>query len=236
MNRDDKISDDRGQAIATSEAPTDAEYEALVAAEGSIPSRVAMAVATLVALLLVGFWVYAFIRGPGVPHQDELVSIEERERWVDYAAEPIAFRADPNIADAPVDDRTAIEFMVFAEQRCRQMILDIDALPGARTVDTFDQRADLVDAGTNIIETTIDDIEAFPTPTNASDAKISRAWIEDYRVLIDDRRGHANRLRDDDDGPLELSASRVESVRVTRLLTTFSEVNSMYACVPPGDV
>jgi len=148
----------------------------------------------------------------------------------------IAFRDDTNIADAPVDDRSAIQFMVFAELRCAQMLRDLAEVPRAQTATTFAERADITDQGTDIVEATIDDIDATADPTETNDAAISNAWIEDYRVLIADRRNHAERVRGGYDGPLELSASRAEGVRVTRLLRTFAEVNSMYSCVPPDDV
>ena len=87
-----------------------------------------------------------------------------------------------------------------------------------------------------MVEAAIDDIAASARPTESNDAAISQAWLEDYGVLIEDRRNHADRVRDGYDGPLELRASQAEAVRVTRLLRTFAEVNSMYSCVPPDDV
>lgn len=214
----------------------DAEFEAMTAAEGSIPSRTGMVIATVVALLLIGFWAWAFFRGPGVPHRDEMVSIEEREKWADYSTDPVTFRADPDIAEASIDDRTAIEFMVNAENLCRQMIVDIADLPSARSTETFAARADAIDDGTDIIKRTLADIGAFPRPSAGEDASISQAWLDDYGIFVDNRRAYADRLRSGDDGPITLSASSSEAVRVTTLLTTFAEVNSMYACIPPGDV
>lgn len=214
----------------------DAEFEAMAAAEGSIPSRTGLIIATVVALALIGFWVYAFVRGPGVPHRDEMVSIEQREKWADYSVDPVVIRTDPNIADAPIDDRTAVEFMVNAENLCRQMLADIAALPSARSSETFEARAAVLDNGTDIIEQTMADIGSFPRPSASNDAMISQAWLDDYAVFVENRRGYADRLRAGDDGPITLSASASEAVRVTTLLTTFAEVNSMYACIPPGDV
>lgn len=185
---------------------------------------------------MVGFWVWAFLRGPGVPHQDELVSIELREQYVDYAAEPIRYRSSPSLDEASAEDRSAIEFMVQAELLCADMVSDLDELPNALTAETFDERADLVDEGTDLLLATIDHIGSVPLPTEENDRMITEAWLADLRIYEQDRRAFTAQLRSGDDGPFVLSASASTDRRVTTLLTSFAEVNSMYSCVPPGDV
>lgn len=199
-------------------------------------SRIGLVLAILVGVAMIAFWTWAFIRGIGVPHQDELVSIELREEYVDYAAEPIQFRSNPPLSAAAPEDQSAIRFMVEGELICADMVKRLDTLPNALSVETFDERAELLDEGTDILLDTIVQLEALDRPTETNDASITADWLTDYRIYEEDRRAFANQLRSGDDGPFVIRASSTADRRVTTLLTSFAEVNSMYSCVPPGDV
>ena len=195
-----------------------------------------MVLATVVAACIVGFWVWAFVRGPGVPHRDELATIEERERYVDYAADPIQFRGEPSIDQASPELASAITFMLGAELRCAEMLRDFSDLPLAQSVVSLDERAALLDQGTDLLDGTLADLAALPQPTEINGAEGVTAWLADFAVYSADRRAYSDRLRTGDDGPFELSASLTNGERVTTLLTNFAEVNSMYSCLPPEDL
>mgnify|MGYP003348016988 CR=1 FL=1 len=66
------------------------------------------------------------------------------------------------------------------------------------TPEQMQQRADIVDRATDILETMLDDIMAIPVD-NDRDRQLLDVFDENYRIVIDDRRRYTASLRAGDD-------------------------------------
>jgi hypothetical protein len=126
---------------------------------------------------------------------------------------------------------------------CEQATLDrlqlVDTSQGFITEPTIDQmrqRADLVDRATNVLEQMVDDITAIPVD-NDRDREILAVFEENYRLVIDDRRRYAQRLRSGDASPFNETV--VAGGPVSNVVTDFTagvKGNAVQACSPPYDL
>lgn len=170
--------------------------------------------------LMAIFWTWAFIRGTGVPHPDEL-DLPRSESAADIAA-------------ASPDQRAALTFLNTSEAICAAAQADIATLPLAITAESFDARADVVDEATGRLARMVDDLMQVDKPTEANEHMITTEWLGDYDRFLGDRREYAATLRTGIDPPFLISAR--DGRRITDYIVNFAEVNRMYSCVPPGDV
>lgn len=95
------------------------------------------------------------------------------------------------------------------------------------------QRADVVDAATDILEAELDDVFAV-LPATERDQLLVNEYRGFFDILIADRRAYTARLRAFDIQPY--GETMVDGGPVTNLLVDFTTVNEMKACAPPGEL
>lgn len=145
--------------------------------------------------------------------------------WI-WAFSPFPDRGNPD----RMSDRA---FATAAETVCAGARARIDALPPANEVMSSNERASLVDDGTTVVRTMIDDLRALEV-AEPDEAEWVSAWLDDYATYAADRDRFAERLRAGDDRAPEFTIRGAEGVHV--LVDGFARVNDMDSCVTPGDV
>ena len=96
------------------------------------------------------------------------------------------------------------------------------------------ERADIVDRATDIIERMLDDVVAV-TPTDEKGRAIVPQWEAEYRDYLGGRRDYADQLRaSGENRPFYEPA--VDGIPVSERLETFAGDNEMPACAPPRDL
>jgi len=132
------------------------------------------------------------------------------------------------------DEMTDTTFAAAADPICARAQADISTIPTGASAESFDERADQIDAASDRLVSMIDELATVPRPPDAEESRIVGEWLIDYDRFVGDRRNYADQLRSGDDGPITLSAR--DGRRITNYIVTFAEVNNMFSCVPPGDV
>jgi hypothetical protein len=129
-----------------------------------------------------------------------------------------------------LEDRAWVE---RTEATCATTVARIDELPAASESEDHVERAAVVARANDELDRMLDRIAADP-PKPAADREVVEPWLADWRTYLGDRRDYAERLREDPDARLlvdEKFGDQIETV-----ITTFTEVNRMISCAPPGDV
>lgn len=121
-----------------------------------------------------------------------------------------------------------------AEAVCVEHQTAIAELPSAASVDTPEQRAELVSQGTAMLEEMLAGLHALGLPSDPKGAETAPHWLDDYELYLQDRRDWTEVLRQGDDPPFTISGN-AQGVRVTDLLETYAEVNAMPSCSPSPD-
>ena len=134
-----------------------------------------------------------------------------------------------------IEDR---DWSARAQQICLDADTARDALADYRRLDSggaelIRERADIIDAATDIMDDMVDDIDAV-APTDDKGAAIVPMWIDEYRTYIGDRRRYANELRTTGEN-LPFYETMAE-VPISERLATFAADNDMAACAPPFDL
>ena len=181
-------------------APT---REAPGRSRGSTVAKIGLSV---VVVLLVVMWVYAFAFAPREP----IYAIEDRE-WLDRAA------AICDEGDARRTELTDVSEGYIADPTPEQAA----------------RRADIVEQATDIMEDEVDQIVAVQ-PASEEDRRTVAEWEGFYRTLIEDRRAYVGRLRAYDLTPY--SETLLEGGPVTNVLVDFANVNRIEACAPPSEL
>lgn len=121
-----------------------------------------------------------------------------------------------------------------ADEICAGYADRIAELPSAHSTPTAEERADVIDRATAEIEAMLEEIEALAPTGDSRDARITAAWLDDYRVWVADRYRFADALRDDPGARFLVTekAGRYINAPVDR----FARVNEMEACMTFGDV
>ena len=126
------------------------------------------------------------------------------------------------------------EWAARAEATCAAARDRLDGLPPARDAATAEDRARIVDRGTDELTSMVDAL-ADDLPADDGDAANVRRWLADYRRYLDARRDYAARLRRDPDAQL-LYPERFGDP-LDRVLDVFAEdVNEIDSCGTPGDI
>ena len=95
------------------------------------------------------------------------------------------------------------------------------------------QRADIVDASTDILEDMLTEVVAVE-PNDEKGQEIVPLWADDYRTYLQDRRNFADRLRETGEN---LSFYETEvGIPISERIETFAGDNEMPACAPPRDL
>jgi hypothetical protein len=96
------------------------------------------------------------------------------------------------------------------------------------------ERADIVDAATDIIEQMLDDVVAQP-PSDAKGLGLIPLWEADYRTYLGDRRAFSESLRETGDNT-PFYETETGGIPISEKLETFAADNHMPSCAPPRDL
>jgi hypothetical protein len=171
-----------------------------------LSSIIARTVVTIVVLMLIAMWVYAF----------------------GFASKHSPYRID--------DDawRARAQGICEKYEAERLGLVDMDAGYIAEpTNEQMLQRADVVDAATDILVAELDEVFAVLPPSDRDQA-LAAEYRGYYEKLIADRRVYTARLREFDNQPY--FETMVDGGPVTNVLNDFAIVNEMRACTPPGEL
>lgn len=136
---------------------------------------------------------------------------------------------------AKVDDEA---WTIRAEQICRTANIERDELADLRRIDevgegALDQRADLIDRATDIIEQMVVDVTA-EWPMDPTDVALIDTWAGYYRQWIADRRVYTDVLRRGDNPPF--AESMVDGSPISEYINDFTVANRMKPCSAPTDL
>jgi hypothetical protein len=136
---------------------------------------------------------------------------------------------------AKVDDQA---WSVRAEQICRAANVERDGLADLRRIDdvgdgALEQRAELIDRATDIIERMVTDVTAI-RPADQTDNALIDSWSGYYRQWIADRRVYADVLRNGDNPPF--AESMVDGSPISEYINDFTVANRMKPCSAPTDL
>ena len=95
------------------------------------------------------------------------------------------------------------------------------------------QRADVVDAATDLLEQELDDITTFPVATER-DQRLVDKYRGYFEILLQDRRVYTRALRAFELQPY--GETKVDGGPVTNIIIDFATVNEMKSCSPPGEL
>lgn len=134
-----------------------------------------------------------------------------------------------------IDDR---EWAARAESICTEANAERLELSDFRPIadggpELIYERADIVDAATDIIEQMLDDVVAV-APTDEKGSEIVPLWEADYRIYIGDRRNFAEQLRATGEN-LPFYETEI-GIPISEKIETFAADNEMSACAPPRDL
>ena len=125
-----------------------------------------------------------------------------------------------------------------AEAICADLQASRQDLADYRRLDPTDpdlmrQRADLIDASTDIVDTMIDRLSAT-LPSDPKGAELVPQWVADYRTYIGNRRDYADIVRQGVDEPFR--EAKRDNLPITERLEVFASDNEMDSCAPPRDI
>ena len=166
------------------------------------------AVLTVVIALFAAFWIYALF----FASKEAINRIDDRA-WAE--------RAEGICQIANVERLELGDYRVI-----------VDA--GDDTAALMAERADIVDAATDIIEQMLDDVVAA-TPVDQKGQEIVPLWEAEYRQYIGARRDFADELRRTGEN-VPFFEPEVSSLPASERLETFAGDNEMPACAPPRDL
>jgi hypothetical protein len=95
------------------------------------------------------------------------------------------------------------------------------------------QRADVVDAATDLLERELDEITSFPV-SSERDQNLIGKYRGYYQTLLHDRRVYTRSLRAFELQPY--GETKVDGGPVTNVIVDFATVNEMKSCAPPGEL
>ena len=143
--------------------------------------------------------------------------------WI-YALGPWRPLGNPDT----LDDQA---YVAVANGICEAAKEDIDALPNASTANSPAERSVLVADANVILDKMIKDLEVEIDPNvSEHDEVVLDKWINDWKVFLDDREAHVERLLDEGDVAFEVS--RVGGNSVAGRIDAFSNVNSETCTIP----
>jgi len=143
------------------------------------------------------------------------------------------FIADPDVPDRLEDDTFADEGQLI----CEAAVARIDELPNAREAETPEERGAVVAEANGILREMVAELRSI-APTEGSDGRITRLWLQDWDTYLGDRTEYAETLAEGEDAEL-LVTPRPEDEgggQITETIDHFAQINDMEDCVVPGDV
>ena len=145
--------------------------------------------------------------------------------WI-YALSGLAKRDPP-------DSLQRRDFAERAEPRCAATAAALDQLPPANTARNPVERADTVDAGTQLLRTMVADLRAM-APADGADRALVLAWLSDWDTYLANRDDYARRVRTDPRARFLVDQRDRQAITVP--MDHLANVNRMASCVTPGDV
>jgi len=139
-------------------------------------------------------------------------------------------------ANRPLPDRLdESAFRNNAEIICQQALEEIELVPGAaKASDPADRRAQIFET-TARFEQMLVELEDIVSGSDR-DRQIINDWLDDWRVVIDDRYRFADAIIEDPDNARYLQTDTGVGERLDKRLTRLSLANNMPACGSPTDV
>ena len=125
------------------------------------------------------------------------------------------------------------EEICVAADRERLELADFRTMDDAGAA-LVNERADIVDRATDILEQMLDDVLA-QSPTDAKGQDLVPQWGADYRTYIADRRLFTESLRESGEN-LAFYETEVGGIPVSEKLEVFAADNKMATCSPPRDL
>lgn len=170
---------------------------------GALAARIGL---TVIVLLLIAMWVYAF----GFAEKKGVYVLDD-DSWGERAQD--------------ICERYEAE---------RRALVDTDAgYIENPTNEQMIERADVVDRATDLLEAELAEMVAV-MPTSDRDRRLVEEYRGYFEIMIADRRAYTERLRAFELGPyLE---TKVDGGPVTNVLLDFANGNRMPACRPPGEL
>jgi hypothetical protein len=95
------------------------------------------------------------------------------------------------------------------------------------------ERADIVDAATDLLQTSLDEVTSVQ-PASERDRSLVSQYRGYYDMLLSDRRRYTSKLRALDLQPY--NETKVDGGPVTNIITDFVIINEMRSCTPPGEL
>lgn len=142
----------------------------------------------------------------------------------------LIFLADEQTPPDRMDDPA---FAEAAEPICSAGQDAVDALPPARTADTPEERAVVLEEANGELQAMVDELRAI-APTTGRDGDMVQEWLDDWEVYLGDRSRHAERLAAGEDPRFQLTAKSGD--QITEAIDGFAEANEMDSCTTPLDV
>ena len=148
--------------------------------------------------------------------------------WI-WALSPLAPSGHPDKLDDPDFAKAAKLFCIDAED-------EIEELPLALTSKTPNERADLIDKGTEIYRNLLKALQSIAPDPNTGDGKNIQTWITDYEIYLNDRDLYAEKFRKGVDEAFTVSPSVRGNKWATQPIDEFSKANDLKECMVPLDV
>ena len=134
-----------------------------------------------------------------------------------------------------MDDR---RFAAAAEETCAESVAVFESLPFANETGSPEERADLLDEGTDELEVMVTRLEGLVPPRDADEAVAVERWLEDYRTFVQDRREYAEAQRDPSNERYDQPFAVTDrgGFQIDVLIDDFAGINYMTSCETPNDV
>jgi len=138
----------------------------------------------------------------------------------------------------PRDRLEDTRFTEVAEETCAESVAFFENLPFANEVDTPEQRADLLDRGTDELEVMITRLAGLVPPSDPVETGAVDRWLADYRTFVQDRREYADAQRDPADPRYDQAFSVTDrgGFQIDVLIDDFARINYMESCETSDDV
>lgn len=121
-----------------------------------------------------------------------------------------------------------------AERICKPAATAINKLPNASTSKSADERADLIDRGTAVLEPMVVQLKAIPAPERASDRTVVNGYLTDWTIYLQDRRNFSDALRKDPQAKPLLTETH--GGWDTDAIDAMANANNVTDCATPGDM
>lgn len=119
------------------------------------------------------------------------------------------------------------------ENRCAQMVAELETFPSVRSATGPDDRADNIERVNESLQRMRRDLAALEGGTSDDHALILR-WLDDWDFYIEDRVTHVERLRTE--GDVRFLNTERDGIFIAERMNGFARVNEIRSCLPPGDL